>query len=171
LCARWKALAAARLKILTAPFAVLLAPVLSEPHQYGPGVDRASLASLDPEAPVQRLAFVLDIEEGRVAFFEQGASGRAILPLAEFESHCAGIPPYLYRPCNASLPRALTIAPHQERIHDLVFRRNQPVPKQSGHRDLPCNPVTPHASHAIQACGSEIHVMRPLQTRPLASTS
>lgn len=32
------------------------------------------------EAPVQRLAFVLRIEEGREAFFEQGASGHAILP-------------------------------------------------------------------------------------------
>ena len=42
------------------------------------------------EAPVQRLAFVLRIEEGRVAFFEQGASGHAILPLAEFESRYAG---------------------------------------------------------------------------------
>jgi subfamily B ATP-binding cassette protein HlyB/CyaB len=88
--AGWKALPASRLKKLTAPFVVVLAPVLSEPHQYGPGVDRVRLASLAPEASVQRLAFVLRIEEGRVAFFEQGTAGHTILPLAEFELRYAG---------------------------------------------------------------------------------
>jgi len=89
--AGWKALPAARLKKLTAPFVVLLAPVISEPQQYGSGVDRESRASLDPEAPVQRLAFVLRIEEDRVAFFEQGAAGHTILPLTEFEARYAGM--------------------------------------------------------------------------------
>ena len=89
--AGWKALPVSRLKKLTAPFVVMLAPVLSEPYQYGSGVDRARLASLDPEAPVPRLAFVLRIEEGRVAFFEQGATGHTILPLTEFESRYAGM--------------------------------------------------------------------------------
>ena len=70
--AGWRALPASRLKKCTAPFVVLLAPVLSEPHQYGPGVARERLASLAPEAPVQRLAFLLRIDEGRVAFIEQG---------------------------------------------------------------------------------------------------
>ena len=88
--AGWKALPAARLKKLTAPFVVVLAPVFSEPHQVGPGANRARLASLDPEAPGERLAFVLRLEEDRVAFFEQGASGHTILPLAEFESRYAG---------------------------------------------------------------------------------
>ena len=88
--AGWKALPAARLKKLTAPFVVVLAPVFSEPHQIGPGANRARLASLDPEAPGERLAFVLRLEEDRVAFFEQGASGHTILPLAEFESRYAG---------------------------------------------------------------------------------
>lgn len=89
--AGWKALPANKLKKLAAPFVVVLAPVLSEPQQVGPGVDRARLASLDPEAPVPRLAFVLRIEEGRVAFFEQGAGAHTILPLAEFESRYAGM--------------------------------------------------------------------------------
>ena len=89
--AAWKALPAARLKKLSAPFVVLLAPVLSEPQQHGTGVDRERLASLDPGAPVPRLAFVLRIEEDRVAFFEQGAASHTILPLAEFQSRYAGM--------------------------------------------------------------------------------
>lgn len=89
--AGWKALPAARLKKLTAPFVVLLAPVLSEPQQSGPGVDRERPASLAPEAPVQRLAFVLRLEEDRVAFFEQGSASHTILPLAEFELRYAGM--------------------------------------------------------------------------------
>lgn len=89
--AGWKALPASRLKKLTVPFVVVLAPVLSEPYQYGPGVDRARLASLDPEAPVQRLAFVLRLEEDGVAFFEQGAASHTILPLAEFELRYTGM--------------------------------------------------------------------------------
>jgi subfamily B ATP-binding cassette protein HlyB/CyaB len=88
--AGWKAMPASRLQKLSAPFVVVLAPVLSEPHQYGPGVDRTRLASLDPEAPVQRLAFVLRLEEDRVAFFEQGTAGHTILPLPEFELRYAG---------------------------------------------------------------------------------
>ena len=89
--AGWKPLPAARLKKLSAPFVVLLAPVLSEPQQHGTGVDRERLASLDPGAPVPRLAFVLRIEEGRVAFFEQGQPAHTILPLAEFEARYAGM--------------------------------------------------------------------------------
>ena len=89
--AGWKPLPAARLKKLSAPFVVLLAPVLSEPQHYGTGVDRERLASLDPGAPVPRLAFVLRIEEGRVAFFEQGQPAHTILPLAEFEARYAGM--------------------------------------------------------------------------------
>ncbi|MBI3526809.1 MAG: hypothetical protein HY067_02455 [Betaproteobacteria bacterium] len=88
--AGWKAPPVSRLKKLSAPFVVLLAPVISEPHQQGLGVDRQSLPSLDPEAPVPRLAFVLRLEEDRVAFFEQGTAGHTILPLAEFELRYAG---------------------------------------------------------------------------------
>ena len=88
--AGWKALPAARLKKLSAPFIVVLDPVISEPRQHGAGVDRESLPSLDPGAPARRLAFVLRIEEDRVAFFEQGAASHTILPLAEFESRYAG---------------------------------------------------------------------------------
>ena len=84
--AGWKALPAARLKKLSAPFVVLLTPVLCEPPQHGLGADRQSLPSLDPEAPVRRLAFVLRLEEDRVAFFEHGTAGHTILPLAEFEA-------------------------------------------------------------------------------------
>ncbi len=89
--AGWKSLPAPRLKKLSAPFVGLLAPVLSEPQQHGTGVDRERLASLDPGAPVPRLAFVLRIEEDRVAFFEQGAASHAILPLAEFQVRYAGL--------------------------------------------------------------------------------
>jgi len=71
--AGWKALPAARLKKLTAPFVVLLSPVISEPPESDLGFDGKRKALLDPEAPVRRLAFVLHIEEDRVAFFEQGA--------------------------------------------------------------------------------------------------
>jgi subfamily B ATP-binding cassette protein HlyB/CyaB len=88
--ATWKALPAARLKKLAAPFIVVLAPVFSEPHMVNPGVARGGLASLDPEALVSRLAFVLHIEDGRVAFFEQGQRAHTILPLAEFEARYAG---------------------------------------------------------------------------------
>jgi subfamily B ATP-binding cassette protein HlyB/CyaB len=89
--AGWKALPASKLKKLAAPFVVMLSPVISEPQQYGPGVDRERSASLDPEAPVPRLAFVLRIEEGRVALFEQGRPAHTILPLGEFESRYAGM--------------------------------------------------------------------------------
>ena len=88
--AGWKALPASKLKKLTAPFVVTLAPVFFSEPRPGSGVDRERLASLDAEAPVQRLAFVLHIEEGRVAFFEQGTASHTILPLAEFESRYAG---------------------------------------------------------------------------------
>ena len=89
--AGWKALPASKLSKLTAPFVVTLVPVcFSEPHPR-PGVDRQRLASLDPEAPVPRLAFLLRIEEGRAAFFEQGQAANTILPLAEFEARYAGM--------------------------------------------------------------------------------
>ena len=88
--AGWKDVQASRLKKLTAPFVVLLSPVLREPPPSGPGVDRERFASLDPAAPARRLAFVLRIEEGRVAFFEQGAASHTILPLAEFEARYTG---------------------------------------------------------------------------------
>jgi subfamily B ATP-binding cassette protein HlyB/CyaB len=89
--AGWKALPASRLKKLTAPFVVLHAPVLSEPQQSGHGVVRARLASLDTEAPVPRLAFVLRLEEGHAAFFEQGEACHTLLPLAEFALRYAGM--------------------------------------------------------------------------------
>ncbi len=89
--ADWKALPVSRLKKLAAPFVVLLTPVLCEPHLQGLGADRVSLPSLDPEATVPRLAFVLRLEEDRVAFFEQGTSGHTILPVAEFASRYAGM--------------------------------------------------------------------------------
>ena len=88
--AGWKALSASRFKKLSAPFVVTLVPVLSEP-QLRSGADRECLPSLDPEALVPRLAFVLRIEEGHVVFFEQGQPAHTILPLAEFESRYAGM--------------------------------------------------------------------------------
>jgi subfamily B ATP-binding cassette protein HlyB/CyaB len=89
--AGWKVLPASKLKKLTAPFVVTLAPVCFCEPQPCSGVARERLASLDPDAPEQRLAFVLRIEEGRVAFFEQGQPAHTILPLAEFESRYAGM--------------------------------------------------------------------------------
>jgi subfamily B ATP-binding cassette protein HlyB/CyaB len=82
--ASWKALPAARLKKLSAPFVVAFAPIISEPL-------RESGASPDAEVPNARLAFVMHIEEGRVAFFEQGQPAHTILPLAEFEARYAGM--------------------------------------------------------------------------------
>ena len=88
--AGWTALPASRLKKLSAPFVALLTPVFCEPHQ-GLGAHRKSLPSLDPEATIPRLAFVLRLEEDRVAFFEQGKAGHTILPLAEFQLRYAGM--------------------------------------------------------------------------------
>ncbi len=78
-----KALPAARLKKLTAPFMVLLSPAPSE-------VLKSDLAP-DMATPAGRLAFVMRIEDGRVALFEQGTSGHTILPLAEYEARYAGM--------------------------------------------------------------------------------
>ena len=82
--ASWKPLPAARLKKLRAPFVVTLDPLVSEPQ-----LDSGAFTG--PEVPNARLAFVMHIEEGRVAFFEQGQPAHTILPLAEFEARYAGM--------------------------------------------------------------------------------
>ena len=84
--AAWKHLPASKLNKLTAPFVVTLLPVVSAPRQ----VD-AVAASPDPEVPHARVVLVLHLEEGRVAFFEQGRPANTILPLAEFEARYAGM--------------------------------------------------------------------------------
>jgi hypothetical protein len=66
--AGWKALPAARLKKLAAPFVVALGPVGSGPPRQSRVVDRENPSSLYPGASAQRLAFVLHLEEDRVAF-------------------------------------------------------------------------------------------------------
>lgn len=86
--AGWKARTAASLNRIGAPFIAVLAPKVLEPHP-GIGATR-DFASLAPEAPDQRLAFILRMEEGRVAFFEQGEAGHTILPFAEFAARYAG---------------------------------------------------------------------------------
>src|SRR6185295_8172770 len=48
-------------------------------------------ASSDPEVPNARLAFVMHIEQGRVAFFEHGQPAHTILPVSEFEARYAGM--------------------------------------------------------------------------------
>jgi len=83
--AGWKNLPASRLKKLVAPFVVTLLPIFREPRQFN--LD----TSPDPGVPNARFALVLRIDEGRVAFFEQGVAGHTILPLAEFESRYAGM--------------------------------------------------------------------------------
>ena len=86
--AGWRARPAASLTRITAPFVAVMTPKISEPH---PGFDaNRDVASLAPEAPDQRLAFILRIEEGRVALFEQGQDGHTILPFAEFAARYAG---------------------------------------------------------------------------------
>ena len=82
--ATWKTLPVARLKKLSAPFVVALAPVIREPQLE-------SDAFSDAEGQNARLALVIHIEEGRVAFFEQGQAAHTILPLSEFEARYAGI--------------------------------------------------------------------------------
>jgi len=82
--AGWKNLPPSRLKKLGAPFVVTLLPVFREPRQFN--LD----TFLDPGVPSARFAFVLRMDEGRVAFFEQGAASHTILPLSEFESRYAG---------------------------------------------------------------------------------
>ena len=86
--AGWRSRPATSLSKIAAPFIAVLAPKVSEPH---PGFDATrDVASLASEAPDQRLAFILRIEEGRVALFEQGQAGHTILPFAEFAARYAG---------------------------------------------------------------------------------
>ncbi|MEO8166494.1 MAG: ABC transporter transmembrane domain-containing protein, partial [Betaproteobacteria bacterium] len=79
--AAWKALPAAKLRKLTAPFVVTLQPSERESAE----------ASADSQPPTVRLAFVMRIEEGRAGVFEQGTSAHTILPLVEFEARYAGM--------------------------------------------------------------------------------
>ena len=83
--AGWKSLSAARLKKLAAPFVVTISSQHREPQ-----IDPEPLAAQEPDSSL-RFAFVLHIEGGRVAFFEQGQSAHTILPLAEFEARYAGL--------------------------------------------------------------------------------
>ena len=76
--AGWKALPAARLKTLPAPFVVVLAPMGSAPQRSGTGVERASPAPLDAQAAGWRLALVVRID--------------AVLGLKVFE-HLLRLPP------------------------------------------------------------------------------
>lgn len=73
--ASWKSPAAKRLKALTVPFVAVLRPSAAE--------------ELEGEFS-GKFAFVLRIEEGRVAFFEYGAKSHTIAPLQEFEARYAG---------------------------------------------------------------------------------
>ncbi|HEV8645671.1 MAG TPA: hypothetical protein VGR01_08885 [Burkholderiales bacterium] len=87
--AAWVKRPGSALRKLVAPFLVLLAPPLREPHN-GLVAGRESLASLDSAAPNPRLAFLLRVEGDRVALFEQGQTSHTILPFGEFEARYAG---------------------------------------------------------------------------------
>jgi hypothetical protein len=87
--AGWREKPASALKELAAPFVAVLSSVVCEP-QNGSGAAREISASLDYGAPGRRLAFVLRVEEDRVAFFEQGRPGHSILSLAEFQARYLG---------------------------------------------------------------------------------
>jgi subfamily B ATP-binding cassette protein HlyB/CyaB len=82
LSAAWKPKSASALKKTSVPFIALLAPL------PGNGTDpnrAASDQALDP-----RFAFVLRIEEDRVAFFEQAQPSHTILPFSEFAGRYLG---------------------------------------------------------------------------------
>jgi len=83
--ARWETMTIKMLENLRTPFAALLRPAAIDPllHQ------ESRIGSKADEAwPV--FAFVVRLEDGRVAFLEQGQQGHKILPLAEFEARFAG---------------------------------------------------------------------------------
>jgi ATP-binding cassette, subfamily B, bacterial HlyB/CyaB len=82
--ARWEAQPARTLAKLTAPFAALLKPANPGfPLEPGFGELGASHVST-------RFTFVLRVEDGRIAFLEEGQPGHKILPLSEFEARYAG---------------------------------------------------------------------------------
>jgi subfamily B ATP-binding cassette protein HlyB/CyaB len=86
--AAWKTRTASSLRKSAAPFVAMLAQTVCEPR---PGTgDLRDSASLAPKTSFLRLAFVLRIEEDRVAFFEQGQPGHVILPFSEFAARYAG---------------------------------------------------------------------------------
>jgi subfamily B ATP-binding cassette protein HlyB/CyaB len=100
--AGWRSKPASALNSAGAPFVAALAPKVSEP-QPGHDATRDS-ASLAPEASGPRLAFILRIEEGRVALFEQGRAGHTILPFAEFAARYTG--------------RVLLVTPERKALQD-----------------------------------------------------
>ncbi len=99
--AGWRSIPASALNKAGAPFVAALAPNVSEPQ---PGHDARGSASLAPEASDPRLAFILRIEEGRVALFEQGRAGHTILPFAEFAARYTG--------------RVLLVTPEKKALQD-----------------------------------------------------
>ncbi len=99
--AGWRSIPASALNTAGAPFVAALAPNVSEPQ---PGHDARGSASLAPEASDPRLAFILRIEEGRVALFEQGRAGHTILPFAEFAARYTG--------------RVLLVTPEKKALQD-----------------------------------------------------
>jgi subfamily B ATP-binding cassette protein HlyB/CyaB len=83
--ARWETMTSKKLAKLRAPFAALLRAAQND----------SSLAQETPTSPETGetrpvFAFVVRLEEGRVAFLEQGQPGHKILPLAEFEARFNG---------------------------------------------------------------------------------
>lgn len=78
----WREIPASALGKATLPFIALLSsPDVADRHTPGKAGEGASLP---------RFAFVLRVEGNRVAFFEQGHAGHAILPFAEFAAQYAG---------------------------------------------------------------------------------
>ncbi|HEX4986738.1 MAG TPA: peptidase domain-containing ABC transporter [Burkholderiales bacterium] len=88
--AAWKACPAARLNKLPAPFLALLHPAAEPPRAAGEDAAGNDSSSPNPGGPAPRLAFVLRVDAGRVAFVEYGARSHTIAPLAEFEARYAG---------------------------------------------------------------------------------
>jgi subfamily B ATP-binding cassette protein HlyB/CyaB len=114
--AAWKSRPASALRKTVAPFVAML---------VAPAAERES-----PPLDVIRFAFVLRIEQDRVALFEQGCSGHAILPFSEFAARYAG--------------RILQAAPRQRALAnpDVPNQRHEPfgfrwfVPELLKHRKI-----------------------------------
>ncbi|MEX0958668.1 MAG: peptidase domain-containing ABC transporter [Burkholderiales bacterium] len=81
--ARWESRPAKTLAKLAAPFAALLQPVAPAfPAEPSLGNEAGTASAC--------FAFVLRVEEGRIAFLEEGRPGHTILPLSEFAARYAG---------------------------------------------------------------------------------
>jgi ATP-binding cassette, subfamily B, bacterial HlyB/CyaB len=86
---KWSHPQAAALKKFSTPFVAVLAAPVAEPKIGLVGDEQIAPAPAAAPSP-SRLAFVLKVEADRVALFEQGQPGHAIISFAEFQHRYLG---------------------------------------------------------------------------------